>query len=98
MVAVAGWLVNGLLLYLAVGVVFGIPFVWRGVHRIDPAAPGSSWGFRLLNLPGVAALWPLLALRWMARTDRFQKIPGRIAVSLHADKAIKLRSSQISLY
>ncbi len=66
--AAAGWFVNALLLYLGVGVVFGIPFVWRGVHRIDPAAPGSTWGFRLLILPGVVALWPVLALRWLAGT------------------------------
>ena len=57
-----------LLLYLGIGVVFGIPFVWRGVHRIDPSAPGSTWGFRLLILPGVVALWPVLAMRWLAGT------------------------------
>jgi hypothetical protein len=66
MLAAAGWLVNAFLLYLAMGVAFGIPFVWRGVHRIDPAAPGSTWGFRLLILPGVVALWPLLAVRWLS--------------------------------
>ena len=66
--AAAGWFVNALLLYLGVGVVFRIPFVWRGVHRIDPAAPGSTWGFRLLILPGVVALWPVLAMRWLAGT------------------------------
>ena len=63
--AAAGLLANALGLYLTVGLLFGIPFVWRGVHRIDPAAPGSTWGFRLIILPGVVALWPLLALRWL---------------------------------
>jgi hypothetical protein len=39
-------------LWLAVGLVFGVAFVIGGVHRIDPAAVGSRWGFRLLILPG----------------------------------------------
>lgn len=52
-------------LYLGVGLLFGIAFVTRGAQRIDPQAEGGSWGFRLAILPGCAALWPLLALRWL---------------------------------
>lgn len=51
-------------LYFGVGLLFGIAFVIRGAHRIDPQAEGGSWGFRLAILPGCAALWPILALRW----------------------------------
>jgi hypothetical protein len=51
-------------LYLAIGLLIGIPFAWRGVDRIDAAAVGASWGFRLLILPGCVALWPLLVRRW----------------------------------
>ncbi|MBL8878704.1 MAG: hypothetical protein JNG88_06240 [Phycisphaerales bacterium] len=51
-------------LYAAIGAAFGILFAWRGVDRIDPAAHGASWTFRLLILPGVIALWPLLMMRW----------------------------------
>ena len=40
-------------------------FFVDGVPRIDPAARGTGWGFRLLVFPGVVALWPLLAVRWM---------------------------------
>ncbi len=56
-------LVLGVELYLALGLAFGVPFVWRGVERLDPAARGGTLGFRLLILPGCAALWPWLALR-----------------------------------
>jgi hypothetical protein len=56
---------NALGLYLALGLVFGLAFVTRGITRVDAAAEGSGWRFRLLVLPGVAALWPLLAVRWM---------------------------------
>lgn len=50
-------------LYLGAGLVFGLVFVSRGVQRFDPAAHGAPWSFRLLILPGVVALWPILARR-----------------------------------
>jgi hypothetical protein len=52
-------------LYAAVGVLFAIAFVVKGVERVDPVAAGAGWGFRLLILPGAAALWPLLLRRWL---------------------------------
>jgi hypothetical protein len=51
--------------YLASGLVFAIPFVLRGVTRIDPHAEPGTWGFRLLIVPGTVFLWPILARRWM---------------------------------
>ena len=53
--------------WLALGLLFAVPFVIRGVDRVDPDARGSGWGFRLIILPGVAALWPLLAWRLIRR-------------------------------
>jgi hypothetical protein len=64
MIAFANILTVVLGLYFAVGLLFAVPFVLRGVSRIDPVAGGSSWGFRLIILPGVVALWPLLLNRW----------------------------------
>ncbi len=55
--------------YLALGVLFAIPFLARGLSRIDPAARGSSPLFRVLIAPGVAALWPVLALKWRRARD-----------------------------
>ena len=51
--------------YGGIGVLFGMAFVAFGIQRIDPAARGTGWGFRLLVLPGVIALWPFLAARWL---------------------------------
>jgi hypothetical protein len=51
--------------YVATGVLFAVPFVLRGVNRIDPVAREGTWGFRLIIAPGVVALWPWLALRWL---------------------------------
>ena len=44
------------------GAVFAVAFVTRGIHRVDPVAEHAPVGFRLIVLPGVAALWPLLAV------------------------------------
>lgn len=51
-------------IYLAVGLIFGVLFVAAGVQRLDPAAHGAPWTFRVLILPAVTALWPAMALRW----------------------------------
>lgn len=51
--------------YVAAGVVFAAAFVTWGVSRVDHAAGEATRGFRLIILPGVTALWPLLAVRWI---------------------------------
>ena len=56
---------TALTVYTLAGVVFAVVFVGRGAGRVDPAAKGSPLGFKLLVLPGVAAVWPLLAWRWV---------------------------------
>jgi hypothetical protein len=61
---VAEWFVRMLGAYAAVGSLFAVAFVARGIHRADPVAKGAPLGFRLIVLPGAAALWPLLAVRW----------------------------------
>lgn len=54
------------LLYVALGVLFWFGFALRGMARLDAAAHGAPWTFKLLIMPGVVALWPYLALRWRA--------------------------------
>ncbi len=61
----ANWIVGALGVYVAVGLLFAIAFVSAGAARIDPGARRASLGFRLLILPAAAALWPLLARRWL---------------------------------
>ena len=51
-------------LYALAGVVFAALFLPRVVARLDPGVAGAPRTMRLLILPGVAALWPLLAWRW----------------------------------
>ena len=54
--------------YVAVGLVFAPFFALIGAGRIDPVAREGTLGFRILILPGAAALWPLLAWRWLKGT------------------------------
>jgi hypothetical protein len=65
---VATLLVDALYLYSIAGLVFAIAFVITGVKRIDSQAIGSAAGFRVLILPGAAALWPILLSRWISGT------------------------------
>ena len=67
MLHLAPLIVNSLIIYGALGLVFALCFVTLGVGRIDPSAKGAGVGFRLMILPGAAALWPLLASRWLRR-------------------------------
>ena len=67
---IAAWGLGGAALYLSLGLVFAIPFVFVGAGKIDPLAAKGTWGFRLLILPGAALLWPLLARRWWSGTTQ----------------------------
>jgi hypothetical protein len=51
--------------YLVAGLVFAIPFVIKGVDKIDEGALGSGWGFRIIIIPGTMVFWPLLLKKWM---------------------------------
>jgi len=63
-VVLARLLVTAVATYAAIGLVVAIPFVSRGVNRIDPDAREGTWGFRLLMIPGTVTFWPLLLRRW----------------------------------
>jgi len=53
--------------YLVLGLAFALIFVIRGVAAIDPAARGMPRLVRLLIVPGVAALWPLMLWKWFTQ-------------------------------
>ena len=65
MTAAAEWFVRLSTAYASIGIAFGILFVTAGVQRLDPVAQHAGIGFRLIILPGVAALWPALLIRWV---------------------------------
>jgi hypothetical protein len=53
-----------LAVYGLAGALFSVAFVLFGIHRVDRVAEHAPVGFRLIVMPGVAALWPLLLTRW----------------------------------
>jgi hypothetical protein len=60
---VVAFLLNMLALYAAIGFVTALAFAVFGVTRVQPAR--VSLGARILILPGAAALWPYVLLRWL---------------------------------
>lgn len=60
-------IVGTLAVYVVLGLAFALAFVAKGVMAIDPGARGMPWPARLLILPGVAALWPLMLRKWLAQ-------------------------------
>jgi hypothetical protein len=58
-------LVTAATLYLGVGVIVAPFIAWFGVKRLDPGAAQGTTGFRVLILPGLVILWPLLLTRWL---------------------------------
>jgi hypothetical protein len=51
--------------YAAIGVLVAVPLVSFGLGRIDPGTKAAPTAFRVLVFPGVVALWPFFASRWM---------------------------------
>jgi hypothetical protein len=74
MIAAAFLIVLGI--YLGCGLIFAILFVLNGAGKVDPHAAHGPWGFRMLILPGAAALWPWLLCRWLAAIRPSEKNPG----------------------
>ena len=57
--------------YALVGVLVLLPFMLRGAGTVEPAARRATLGFRILMVPGIIALWPMMLLRWrQASRDR----------------------------
>ena len=55
-------------IYLALGVLFIIPFLMKGLNKVDEGANGSTIGFKIIIIPGVIVFWPVLLSKWMKKT------------------------------
>ena len=80
---VAQTLVSLFELYAVAGVLFALCFLPRAVARMDPGLAAAPWITRLLILPGIAALWPLFARRWLSGgTAPPERNPHRVRATL----------------
>jgi hypothetical protein len=59
-------ILEGAAAYAALGAVFAVAFIASGLARIDHGAKGAGLVFRLMIVPGLIALWPLMLVRWLA--------------------------------
>lgn len=51
--------------YLLLGVLFVVPFLTRGLTKVDDGAHGGTIGFKIIIMPGVIVFWPVLLGKWM---------------------------------
>lgn len=56
-------IINGLGLYALFGLMTALVFAFGGVGRIDPAAKTMPIRARLLVMPGIIGLWPLMLVK-----------------------------------
>ena len=73
--------VDGLRAYASASLVIAILISVFGVQRIDPSAKGwRNTGFRVLIIPGLALLWPLLIKRlWFGAPPVVERNAHRLA-------------------
>ena len=57
--------VYALALYASAGFIIALAFVTFGVTRVLPGPVSVTPGARILLIPGAAALWPYVLLRWL---------------------------------
>lgn len=52
-------------LYVLIGILFSLIFIWKGLKKVDPGVEGTSIWFKLLIFPGLCAFWPLFFSKWL---------------------------------
>jgi hypothetical protein len=60
-------LVAVLAVYLAAGALVAALIAVKGLARIEAGAHGMPWSARLLILPGLVALWPLMLVKCLKK-------------------------------
>jgi hypothetical protein len=53
--------------YLVLGLLFVIPFLMKGLNKVDEGAHGSTIGFKIIIIPGVIVFWPVLLKKWIRK-------------------------------
>jgi hypothetical protein len=69
--AMAGAIVTALGVYFAMGLLVGLVYLFGGAGRIDPAARGKGLPIRvrLMILPGVMGLWPIMLTKLFVQKE-----------------------------
>ena len=69
--ALASSIVMALGIYAALGLLTGLIYMFGGAGKIDPAAKGKGMPFRarLIILPGIIGLWPLMLKKLVTQSE-----------------------------
>ena len=59
-------LLNVAAIYAGCGLLFAVLFLVLWCKSFDPSAASGTWGFRVLIVPGLVALWPLMLAKVLA--------------------------------
>lgn len=51
--------------YLAIGVIFSLVFLWKGIAKIDAGVNGSDRLFKVLIFPGLIVFWVYFLHKWL---------------------------------
>jgi len=65
LITIVSFFLIEIVVYLFAGIVFTIFFQAKGLSKIDEGVHGSSWGFRIIIIPGCIVFWPLLLKKWV---------------------------------
>ena len=68
---IANIIVLGFGVYLLIGLLVGLAYMFGGAGKIDPAAKGKGLPLRvrLLILPGIIGLWPIMLTKLLTQTE-----------------------------
>ena len=58
------------LIYLLLGVLFVVPFLVKGLTKVDESAHAGTIGFKMIIIPGVIVFWPVLLRKWMKTKNK----------------------------
>ena len=52
-------------IYLLIGILFTVFFIFKGLAIVDPGTEGGSRFFKLLLVPGLVAFWVYFLRKWI---------------------------------
>ncbi|MEO0466038.1 MAG: hypothetical protein AAF216_05810 [Pseudomonadota bacterium] len=65
----ANLLVSFIGAYFVVGLIVALMFAFGGAKKIDPGAAGMPFQARLIILPGIIGIWPLMLHKFFNQSE-----------------------------
>lgn len=59
-----------MLVYLALGVIFSVPFLTKWIHTLDEGTHDSGLAFKMIIFPGCVVFWPVLLRKYVQSKSR----------------------------